>query len=73
MSAKKLKSVDLPLPVKKKRIIKQNEIDEDLVNAVERARAKHKMTWTQAVVYGLQTFLIKADPDEAARLGIAQD
>lgn len=71
MTPKKLKGGIIPLVPKKKRVCKQNEIDEDLVEAVERARRKFDMTWTQAVVHGLKVFLYQADPAEAAKLGIS--
>lgn len=63
-----------PLPVKTvdpTRLV-QAEVPKPLWDAVEDEIVRRKLTIKEAVVFGLQSFLVAHNPREAAKLGITE-
>jgi hypothetical protein len=60
----------LPLPQNEEKRLMQAEVNLDLFNAVHREMKRGDLKIRQVMEWGLKAFLLKANPKEAARLGI---
>jgi hypothetical protein len=69
MQSQSIKTLPLPAMKGQKRIV-QAEISPELFEAVKKEMKKRKYKITQIVEWGLQTFLLNCNEEEAKKLGV---
>jgi hypothetical protein len=69
-----MKKISLPKADKNEnRKLIQAEVSLDLWRSVEKEMRSRGYTWRQVVEFGLNIFLLNANPTEAHKLGIRED